>query len=183
MRLTTIRLATAALCVCVTFTAAGCGKSSKPKAEAQPAAADAEQKAEQPAEKAPAPAAEKPAQVKPAPIARRRPQDPMKWEVVDLQSGLAAHDGRFVPAVMFFSIQNPNGAKQANELRTLLERAGQLKDDAMITLPLAPAPITSTAAKPVVQGPAPVTPPAGATPTPPGSRGNRRGGRTFGFGR
>jgi hypothetical protein len=106
----------------------------------------------------------------------------MKWELADLQSGLSAHDARFLPAVMIFSMQHLNGAKQAEELRALLERAGQLKDDPSITLPLAPAPTAATpatAAKPVTP-PTASTPPANAAAAP--GRGMRRMGGKMGGG-
>ncbi len=82
---------------------------------------------------------------------------------------------RFVPAVLLFSFQSGNGAKQADELKGLLERAGQMKDDATIALPLPPPPNATpvTAAKPVVPGQA-ATPPG--TPAAPTRRPRRMGG-------
>jgi hypothetical protein len=148
------------LCVWLAFAAPGCGKSSTAKTPTdQPAAAaDADEKAEAPAEKPPVKIEKKPAV--PVPVVRRRPKDPMKWELADLQTGLAAHDLRFVPAVLVFSVQNPNGAKQAEELQALLERAGQLKDDPSITLPLTQPPASAqAAASQPAAGPA-ATPPA-----------------------
>jgi 2-oxoglutarate dehydrogenase E2 component (dihydrolipoamide succinyltransferase) len=169
---------------CLAFAAPGCGNSSTPKnPPAQPAvAANAEEQAEAPAEKPPAKVEKKPeAKPAPAPLARHRPQDPTKWELADLQSGLASHDARFLMAVMIFSMQHPNGAKQAEELRGLLERAGQMKDDSSITLPLAPAPVAATATAAT-----PVTPPTAATPPANGAApplsGMRRMGRGMGGG-
>lgn len=159
---TAFRATVAVFGVWLAFAAPGCGNSSTPKnPPAQTAvAANAEEQAEAPAEKAPAKVEKKP-EVKPAPapLARRRPQDPTKWELADLQSGLASRDARFLVAVTIFSVQHRNGAKQAEELRGLLERAGQMKDDPSITLPLAPPPTTATAA--TAQ---PVTPPTVSTP-------------------
>jgi hypothetical protein len=156
--------------------APGCG--SKSKASAQPAAAEAEQKGEEPDVKPAAKVEKKPVEVKPAePVARKVPQDPMKWQVADLQAGLSAQDGRFVPAVMLFSMQNLNGQKQAQDLKGLLVTAGRMKDDVSISLPLspAPAPASVTASKPVVPG-SPVGP-----SQPPTRSGRKRPGRD-GFG-
>jgi hypothetical protein len=166
--------------VCVVFAAAGCGNSPKPKAPEQaPATAAAEEKDEAPVEKPPAKAEKKP-EAKPAhpPVARRRSDDPTKWELADLKTGLSAQDARFIPAVVAFGMQHP---KQADELRALLERAGQLKDDPAITLPLSPLALpaaVTTASKPVT--PSPATPPADKNS---GSQGRRRmGGRMSGYG-
>ncbi len=145
----------------------------KPKAAAEPAA-EAE-KAEAPAA-APAEVEKKP-EAKPAPpiVVHHVPSDPTKWQLVDLQAGLTTHDMRFVPAVLLFSFQSGNGAKQADELKGLLECAGQMKDDATIALPLPPPPNATpvTAAKPVVPGQA-ATPPG--TPAAPTRRPRRMGG-------
>jgi len=182
---TAFRATVAVFGVWLTFAAPGCGNSSTPKnPPAQPAvAANTEEQAEAPAEKPPAKVEKKPeAKPAPAPLVRRRPQDPTKWELADLQSGLASHDARFLLAVMVFSMQHPNGAKQAEELRGLLESAGQMKDDSSITLPLAPPPAatTATAAKPVTP-PTASTPPAnGAAPPLGGTRMGRGLGRGFG---
>ncbi len=164
------------LWVWLAFAAPGCSKSSTAKTPTnQPAAAaDADEKAEAPAEKAPVKIEKKPAV--PVPVVRRRPKDPMKWELADLQTGLAAHDLRFVPAVLVFSVQNPNGAKQAEELQALLERAGQLKDDPSITLPLTQPPASAQATASPAAGPA-ATPPAK-----PAGTFNKRPKRVGGFG-
>jgi hypothetical protein len=161
--------------VCLAFAAPGCGNSSTPKnPSAQPAVAAADEQAEAPAEK-PAAKVEKKPEAKPAPpLARRRPQDPTKWELADLKSGLSAHDARFLPAVVVFTSKHPNDAE---DLRALVERAGQLKDDPSITLPLAPAP--TTAAKPVTP-PTASTPPANTAAAP--GRGMRRMGGKMGGG-
>jgi hypothetical protein len=147
------------LCVSLTVALTGCSKATKHKASSdeQPAAAKAEEKAEAPAEQPPA-KAEKKAEEKPAaapaPVARHRPEDPTKWELADLKSALAAHDVRFVPAVLFYSMQN-QGSKRAKELQELLATAGQMKDDSSIGLPLPPppAPTPVTAAKPAMPAP------------------------------
>src|SRR5580692_5337966 len=103
-----------------------------------------------------APGCSKSAEPKPAPpvVVHHVPPDPTKWQLADLQAGLTTHDMRFVPAVLIFSMQSANGAKQADDLKGLLERAGQMKDDPSIALPLPPAPNATpvTAAKPVVPG-------------------------------
>ena len=160
------------LCGSMALALPGCGNSSKKAAPGQqPAAANAEEKAEAPAEEPrgklgkKAPVEEKPAAA-PVPVARRRPDDPTKWQLADLKSALAAHDLRFVPAVVIFSMQN-QGSKRAKELQDLLVSASQMKDDSTITLPLPPQPTATpvTAAKPALPTAAPVTPPAGA-PTP-----------------
>jgi hypothetical protein len=180
---TAFRATAAVVGVCLAFAVPGCGNSSTPKnPPAQPAVANAEEQAEAPAEKAPAKVEKKPeAKPAPAPLVRRRPQDPTKWELADLKSGLASHDARFLVAVTIFSLQHPNDAKQAEELRGLLERAGQMKDDSSITLPLAPAPAatTATAAKPVTP-PTATTPPANAAA--PALGGVKRMGRGIGGG-
>jgi hypothetical protein len=172
--------------VCLAFALSGCGNSSKPKPAEQPAAAaEPEEKAEAPAEK-PAKIQKRPeAKPAPPPVARRRPDDPMKWDVADLQSGLSAHDGRFVPAVVGFSMQHLNGAKQAGELKGLLERAGQLKDDPGVSLPLSPGVTTTPTATAAAANP--VTPPVAATPPADsgkkgsdGAVGKRRGRRFVG---
>jgi hypothetical protein len=158
--------------------APGCG--AKSKAPAQPAAAEAEQKADEGEAQPVAKVDKKPVVAKaPEVVTRKVPQDPMKWQVADLQVGLSAQDGRFVPAVMFFSIQNLNGKKQAEDLKGLLVAAGRLKDDASISLPLSPAPVPAsvTASKPVAPTAA-VTP--GQRPTKSGRK--RPGGRGFGGG-
>jgi hypothetical protein len=170
------------LCGSMALALPGCGNSSKPKAapEQPPAEANAEEKAEAPAEQPrgklgkKAPVEEKPAA--PAPVARHRPDDPTKWQLADLKSGLAAHDLRFVPAVMVFSVQN-QGSKRAKELQDLLVGAAQMKDDPSITLPLPPQPTATpvTAAKPAPPT-APATPPAGA-PTPNAAKRMPRFGR------
>jgi hypothetical protein len=170
-------------CVCLAFAAAGCGNSSTPKTPV--AAADGQDNADEPAEKAPPKVEKKPdAKPAPAPVVQRRPNDPLKWEPVDLQSGLAARDGRFAAAVLGFSMQNPNGAESAEKLRALLERAGKLPDDRSISLPLPPAPVAApvTAAKPVTPAPAATqaaTPPAKAAA--PGGRRSKRAGRYGGM--
>ena len=151
---------------------AGCGKSAKPAAStaaAEPAAAAAEEKEDAPAEaKAPAKAAKKKAEAKPAaaPEAKPNVKDPAKWQLADLQAGLTTHDLRFVPAVLIFSLQSPNGAERAEELRGLLQRAGQMKDDPIVPLPLPPTPVVT-----VTTGVAPAAAPA-ATPA---AKGGRRG--------
>jgi hypothetical protein len=145
------------LCVCLALTAPGCGSKSKTSAHA--VAADAEQKAEEPAEKPPAKVEKKPPVVVAPPAApmRRVPQDVTKWQLADLQSALAAHDLRFVMAVLVFSLQNRTGEKEAQDLKALLASAAQMKDDPNISLPLSPAPVAApiTAAKPVVAIPPP----------------------------
>ena len=158
----------------------GCG--SKSKAPAQPAAAEAEQKGDEPEIKPAVKVEKKPVEAKPAePVARKVPQDPMKWQVADLQAALSAQDGRFVPAVIFFSMQNLNGQKQAQDLKGLLVTAGRMKDDVSISLPLspAPAPASVTASKPVVPG-SPVGP--SPAPTGTGRKRPRMGGAGFGGG-
>jgi len=164
------------ICAGLLAAAPGCSKSAKPKAAAEPAA-EAE-KEEAPA----APQVEKKPEAKPAPpvVVHHVPPDPTKWQLADLQAGLTTHDMRFVPAVLIFSMQSANGAKQADDLKGLLERAGQMKDDSSIALPLPPAPNATpvTAAKPVVPG-QPATPPA--TPVAP-RRGRRMGGNMRGAG-
>jgi hypothetical protein len=153
--------------------AAGCSKASKPRSsEAAPAAAKAEEKAEAPAEEPPLKLAQpKKAPAKPAapPPVEIVQKDPTKWDTADLQTGLTTHDPRFVPAVLIFSMQNMNGAKQAEELRGLAEKAGQMKDDLTVPLALPTAPLVTpvSASKPVVPG---------SVVTPPG-RGMRRPGR------
>jgi hypothetical protein len=169
------------LFVGLALAAPGCGSKSKAP-PAQTVAAEAEQKADEPDAKPAAKVEKKPVEAKPPePVARKVPQDPMKWQVADLQAGLSAQDGRFVPAVMFFSVQNLNGQKQAQDLRALLVTAGRLKDDVSISLPLSPAPASAsvTASKPVVPGP-PVTP--GQPPTGTGRKKPRMGGAGFGGG-
>jgi hypothetical protein len=174
------RATLAVLCVSFVFAAPGCGNSSTPKAakEQPAAAANEEEKVEAPVQKPPAKVEKKP-EVKPAPapVAHRRPEDPTKWDLADLQSGLTAQDARFVPAAVNYSKQHPNGAKEAQDLRGLLERVGTMKDDPSITLPLAPAPVAApvTAAKPVT--PAPATAPANTAPA---AKGMRRPGGGFG---
>ena len=165
--------------VCLLFAAPGCGNSSKAKPATQAAAAEAEEKEEAPA--APVEVKKKPAAPAPlaAPLARRSPKDLTKWELADLQAGLVAHDQRFVPAVLIFSMQNPNGSKQAEELRVLLERTGQMKDDATtppLPLPPGPAAVPVTAAKPVTPGPAVVPPGGAAAPARTGKLSKRFGG-------
>jgi hypothetical protein len=164
------------ICGCLIFIAPGCGSSSKPKASAEPAAAEAEEKAEEPAPVVPAKFQKKPVAKPAAPeVVQLTQKDPMKWELADLQSGLSARDPRFMPAVLIFSMQNPSGAKRATELRGLLERAGQMKDDPSVPLPLAaaPAPVSQvSASKPGTQGP-PVATPA----TPPAAGGRSKFGR------
>jgi hypothetical protein len=174
---TAFRATVAFFGVCLAFAAPGCGNSSTPKnPPAQPAVAAADEQAEAPAEK-PAAKVEKKPEAKPAPpLARRRPQDPTKWELADLKSGLSAHDARFLMAVVVFNSKHPNDAE---DLRALVERAGQLKDDPSITLPLAPAPTTATAAKPVTP-PTASTPPANTAAAP--GRGMRRMGGKMGGG-
>jgi hypothetical protein len=166
--------------VCLALTAPGCG--SKSKTPAHTVAADAEQKAEEPAEKPPAKVEKKPPVVvaPPAPPVRHVPQDVTKWQLADLQAALAVHDLRFVMAVLMFSVQNRNGQKEAQDLKALLASAGQMKDDPSIALPLSPAPVpvtgAVTASKPVVPGPA-------ATPgQPPAGRKSRRSFGGGGFG-
>jgi hypothetical protein len=169
----------ALLFVGLALAAPGCG--SKSKAPAQPAAAVAEEKTDEPDVKPAAKVEKKPVEAKPPePVARKVPQDPMKWQVADLQAGLSAQDARFVPAVMFFSMQNLNGQKQAQDLKALLVTAGRLKDDVSISMPLSPAPASAsvTASKPVVPG-SPVTP--GQPPTGTGRK-KRMGGAGFGGG-
>ncbi|HEV3304262.1 MAG TPA: hypothetical protein VG055_31725 [Planctomycetaceae bacterium] len=169
---TAFRATVAVFGICLAFAVPGCGNSSTAKnTPAQPAvAANADEQAEAPAEK-PAAKVEKKPEAKPAPpVARRRPQDPTKWELADLKSGLSAHDARFLMAVVAFTSKHPNDAE---DLRALLERAGQLKDDSSITLPLAPAPTTATAAKPV-------TPPTASTPPAKAAAGLGRGMRRKG---
>jgi hypothetical protein len=166
-----LRCVSLLICVGLLAAAPGCSKSAKPKAAAEPAG-EAE-KEEAPA----APQVEKKPEAKPAPapVVHHVPPDPTKWQLVDLQAGLTTHDMRFMPAVLIFSIQSGNGAKQADDLKGLLERAGQMKDDPSIALPLPPAPNATpvTAAKPVVPG-QPATPPA--NPAAPVRRGRRMGG-------
>ncbi len=160
------------LAVCLAFAAPGCGNTKTKAPAAQPAAAEAEENAEAPVEKAPAKVEKKPAA--PPPVVRHRPNDPSKWELVDLQTGLAAHDSRFLLALMIFATQH-SGAKPAGELQALLERAGQMKDDPSISLPLSPAPVAApvTASKPV-------TPAPGATPPAQGPAPGRRAPRRMG---
>jgi hypothetical protein len=178
---TAFRATVAVFGVCLAFAAPGCGNSSTPKnPPAQPAVAANAEEQEAPAEKPPEKVEKKPeAKPAPVPLVRRRPQDPRKWEVADLRSGLSAHDARFLPAVMVFSMQHLNGAKEAEELRALLERAGQLKDDSSITLPLAPAPTATTAAKPVTPPTASTLPANAAAPA---LGGMRKMGRKMGGG-
>jgi hypothetical protein len=178
----------------VAFAVAGCGNSSKSK----PAAGQAADAAAAPEENA-EPAANQPrplfgkhaapsAPVKPAvapALARHRPKDSLKWELADLQTGLAARDPQFVPAVLIFSSQNLNDAKAAGDLRGLLERAGQMSDDPGVALPLAPAPAAPAVAAPAATTPVAATKPAMPTPTPaaapsdpgngPGRLGRKRG--------
>jgi len=168
---TAVRATVAVFGVCLAFAAPGCGNSSTPKnPPAQPAVAAADEQAEAPAEKPAAKVEKKPEATPAPPVARRRPQDPTKWELVDLKSGLSAHDARFLMAVVIFTSKHPNDAE---DLRALLERAGQLKDDSSITLPLAPAPTVATAAKPV-------TPPTASTPPANAAAGLGRGMRRKG---
>ncbi|HET6328438.1 MAG TPA: hypothetical protein VFG04_27395 [Planctomycetaceae bacterium] len=144
------------ICLGLAIVMPGCGRL-KSKSAAPAATADAEKKAEEPdpTEKPPIKVEKKPVEVKaPAPVVRHVPSDLSKWQLADLQSALSAQDLRFVGAVMLFSVQSLNGKKQAQDLKGLLESAGRMKDDASISLPLAPAPAFGpmTAAKPVVPG-------------------------------
>jgi hypothetical protein len=163
--------------ICLALTAPGCG--SKSKTPAPTVAADAEQKAQEPAEKPPAIAEKKPPVVAAPPAApvRHVPQDVTKWQLADLQAALAAHDLRFVMAVLVFSVQNRNGQKEAQDLKALLASAGQMKDDPSIALPLSPAPVPATGA---VTASKPVVPGQAAPPSQPAA--GRKSRRSFGGG-
>jgi len=129
--------------------AAGCGGGSDKKQKAAAAVADSEPAQE---EEKTAPAAEEAA----APVVKRKvkkvaekpvtPEPPgpstkdfTKWEVADLNGALARKDLRFVLAVVMFSARNPDDAKRAEELESLLSRVAKWKDDpAPIPLALPP---------------------------------------------
>jgi hypothetical protein len=171
------------------LSAAGCSKVDKPR-QTPEEAARAEQKAE-PAAAAPAepPKPEKKEEppAKPAPVVEVRhvPADPTKWVLADLQAGLSNHDIRFIPAVVFFSLQHANDAQHANELKGLLETAGKMKDDPNPLLPLPAAPVATAA--PAVPATIPVLPLPGTTaagkPTAPEGRRPRRLGGGIGAGK
>jgi hypothetical protein len=137
----------------VTLTFGGCSGSSKPKAETAPVATNEEEKPE-----APAPAKIEKKAVAAKPPVPQGPRDPSKWKLADLKAGLSDHDITFVPAVLLFSMQSPNGPERAKDLRGLLESAGQMKDDATVPLPIPGSPVVSAAAAAPVPAMGPQTP-------------------------
>jgi hypothetical protein len=153
----------------VTLTSGGCSKSSKPKAETTPVAASEEEKPEAPA---PPKVEKKPVAAK-APVPQG-PKDPTKWKLADLKAGLSDRDINFVPAVVFFSIQSPNGPERAKELRGLLESVGQMKDDATVPLPIPGSPVISAAAAAAPVPAKGAQTPATASPAPEMPAGPRR---------
>jgi len=167
------------------LSAAGCGKVDKPRQTAEEAA-QAEKKAEAAAAPVEPPKPEKKKEEpKPAPVVEVRhvPADPTKWVLADLQAGLTNHDIRFVPAVVFFSLQHANDANKATELKALLETAGKMKDDPNPQVPLPAAPVATTAApsSATTPGTIPILPLPGSTPgKPSGPAGGRRARRMGG---
>ena len=161
----------------------GCSKASKPQPSADVAAAAEEEKPAVPAQ----PAAKvdnkadaaKGAEAKPAEAPLRHlPSDITKWEFDDLKASLSTRDFRFLIAVVVYSSRNV-GAKRARELRSLLETAGKMRDDATVILPLPPIASPVTASKPVVPGPA-AAPPTQTTAADSAGKPARRQPRRFG---